>query len=137
MRLKFLAVIVSVLAILGVRYVESWRIHAADYPLPRVRLSAATGPLLVNPANPRYLTDGNGKAVFLAGSNYWDLFQDGGRTNPPPAFDFDAFIRFAVEHGYNYMKPRMGASLAPILWRQLIYATDNIQAHWAGERFGR
>ena len=74
---------------------------------PRVRLSDATGPLRVNPLNPRYLTDASGKAVFLVGSNYWNLMQDGGRTNPPPAFDFDAFVSFAVEHGYNYMKPHV------------------------------
>jgi hypothetical protein len=53
------------------------------------------------------LTDGDGKVVFLAGSNYWNLIQDGGRTNPPPAFDFEAFLKFAVEHGYNYMKPHV------------------------------
>ena len=107
MRPKFSIIVVSILAILVVIYVISWRIHAADYQLPRVRPSTATGPLRVDPTNPRYLTDGSGKVVFLAGSNYWNLFQDGGRTNPPPAFDFDAFIKFAVEHGYNYMKPHV------------------------------
>ena len=76
------------------------------YP-PKVRSSPATGPLRVNPANPRYLTDASGRAILLVGSNYWNLMQDGGRTNPPPAFDFDAFVRFAVEHGYNYMKPHV------------------------------
>lgn len=108
MRPKFLVVVVSVLAILGIVYLVSARIHAADYPLPnRVRSSAATGPLRVNPTNPRYLMDENEKVVFLAGSNYWNLIQDGGRTNPPPAFDFESFIKFAVEHGYNYMKPHI------------------------------
>jgi hypothetical protein len=72
-----------------------------------VKTAYFAGPLRVDPANPRYLTDGNGKAIFLAGSNYWNLFQDGGRTNPPPAFDFNAFINFAVAHGFNYMKPHV------------------------------
>jgi hypothetical protein len=71
---------------------------------PREILTPAAGPLRVDPANPRYFTDGSGKAIFLTGSNYWNLLQDGGRTNPPPAFDYDAFINFAVGHGYNYLK---------------------------------
>jgi len=107
MRSKFLIIVVGGLAILGVIYAVSLMIHSADYPLPKVRSSAAMGLLQVNPANPRYLTDGNGRVVFLVGSNYWNLMQDGGRTNPPPAFDFDAFVSFAVEHGYNYMKPHV------------------------------
>lgn len=104
---RSLVVVVSVLVVLGGIYVVSSRIHASDYLLPRVGLSIATGPLRVSPTNPRYLIDGNGKVVFLAGSNYWNLIQDGGRTDPPPAFDFDAFVNFAVEHGYNYMKPHV------------------------------
>ncbi len=79
---------------------------AATYRLPKERSSPATGPLRVNPANTRYLTDADesGEAIILVGSNYWNLLQDGGRTNPPPAFDFDAFVGFAVNHGYNYLK---------------------------------
>ena len=42
------------------------------YP-PKVRSSPATGPLRVNPANPRYLTDASGRAILLVGSNYWNL----------------------------------------------------------------
>ncbi len=30
--------------------------------------------------------------------------QDGGRTNPPPSFDFDGFVSFLVDHGLNYTK---------------------------------
>ncbi len=87
--------------------VSNSRGETTTEPLPVAGLSTATGPLRVNPANPRYFTDGSGKAIILVGSNYWNIFQDGGRTNPPPAFDFDAFLSFAVEHGYNYMKPHV------------------------------
>ena len=37
-------------------------------PLARVRAAIATGPLRTNPANPRYFTDGSGKAIYLTGS---------------------------------------------------------------------
>ncbi len=65
---------------------------------------AVNGPLRVSSVNPRYLVDGSGKPVFLAGSNYWNAIQDGGRTNPPPAFDFNAFVNFLTSHGENYTK---------------------------------
>ncbi|MCI0541159.1 MAG: hypothetical protein L0Z50_38645, partial [Verrucomicrobiales bacterium] len=35
----------------------------------------AKGPLTVLKANPRYFTDGSGKAVYLTGSHNWDTFQ--------------------------------------------------------------
>ena len=38
----------------------------------------ATGPLRANPANPRYFTDGSGRAIFLTGSHTWANFQDFG-----------------------------------------------------------
>ena len=65
---------------------------------------ALLGPLKVSSSNPRYLSDVSGKAVILAGSNYWNAMQDGGRTNPPPAYDFNAFVNFLVGHGMNYTK---------------------------------
>jgi hypothetical protein len=78
---------------------------------------SATGPLRVNPANPRYFTDASGKAILLVGSDYWNLWQDGGRTNPPPAFDYDAFVQFAVSHGYDYLKSQT--------WEQARHITSN------------
>ncbi len=100
--------------------VEALRSEFGLTPLPvsaaPVQASPVGGPLRVSSENPRYLTDGSGKAVFLAGSNYWNLFQDGGRTNPPPPFDFDAFVQFAVDHGYNYMKPHV--------WEQAWHQSD-------------
>jgi hypothetical protein len=85
------------------------------YP-PREKLSSPMGPLRVDPANPRYLTDAAGKAVMLVGSNYWNAIQDGGRTNPPPAFDFNAFVNFLVNHGLNYTKAHV--------WEQAWHQSD-------------
>ena len=107
--------LVSIMTLLFANAVQATAPDSTDIPFkPAITdhfavagSSTATGPLRVNPANPRYFTDGSGKAIILVGSNYWNLFQDGGRTNPPPAFDFDAFLSFAVEHGYNYMKPHV------------------------------
>jgi hypothetical protein len=60
--------------------------------------------LQVSPVNPRYLVDDSGEAVFLSGSNYWNTLQDGGTTNPPPAFNYDAWIDFLVARGMNCYK---------------------------------
>jgi hypothetical protein len=66
--------------------------------------SAATGPLRVDPANPRYFTDGSGKAILLAGSHTWFTMQDAGATDPPPAFDYDAFLDFVEGQGHNFFR---------------------------------
>ena len=93
-------------------------IYTIRLPIVRNPTSSTppNGPLRVNPANPRYFTDGSGKAILLVGSDYWNLWQDGGRNNPPPAFDFDAFIQFALDHGYNYIKSQT--------WEQARHMTD-------------
>ncbi|MGE3776134.1 MAG: hypothetical protein AB7F89_03030 [Pirellulaceae bacterium] len=38
----------------------------------------SVGPLRVHPDNPRYFTDGSGKAVYLTGSHVWNTLQDQG-----------------------------------------------------------
>lgn len=63
----------------------------------------ATGPLRVLPSNPRFFTDGSGKAVYLVGSHSWnnlvDIIQ---QTDPPnPTFDFDRYLSFLTEHNHN------------------------------------
>jgi hypothetical protein len=64
----------------------------------------AKGPLRVLPANPRYFTDGSGKAIYLTAAHTWDNLPDIGLTDPPPAFDFDGYLRFLAEHNYNYIR---------------------------------
>src|SRR5438309_2776275 len=63
----------------------------------------ARGPLRVHPTNPRYFTDGSGKAIFLAGSHTWGNLQDytyAERPSPPP-FDFGAYLAFLKAHNRN------------------------------------
>src|SRR5574341_1523399 len=52
-------------------------------PLQAIHSAQATGPLRVNPANPRYFTDGSGRAILLVGSHAWYNLQDSGWSDPP------------------------------------------------------
>jgi len=64
----------------------------------------AAGPLRVHPDNPRYFTDGSGRAVYLTGSHTWSNFKDMGRTDPPPAFDFEGYLAFLQQHHHNFIR---------------------------------
>jgi hypothetical protein len=69
-----------------------------------LRSGAATGPLRVLASNPRYFTDGSGRAIYLAGSHTWSDFQDNGHGDPPPAFDYERFLAFLVAHHHNLLR---------------------------------
>jgi hypothetical protein len=62
--------------------------------------AAATGPLKVNPANPRYFTDGSGKAVYLTGSHTWENLLD--RLAKP--FDYGAYLNLLQQHNHNFIR---------------------------------
>ncbi len=69
----------------------------------------AAGPLRVLESNPRYFTDGTGKAVYLAGSHIWQNFQDSGHRlvesqDPPPAFDYDRYLDFLTARRHNFFR---------------------------------
>ncbi len=64
---------------------------------------AAAGPLRVDSVNPRYFSDGS-HAVYLTGSHTWGDFRDRGLTDPPAAFDFDAWLDFLVAHHHNFFR---------------------------------
>jgi len=75
----------------------------------------APGPLRPHPTNPRYFTDGtrgpdgSPRAVYLAGSHVWQNFQDTGHrlesgTEPPPVFDYPAFLDLLQRHGHNFTR---------------------------------
>jgi len=74
-------------------------------PLARVRTAIATGPLRANPANPRYFTDGSGKAIYLTGSHTWANLMDRGQAKPPGvAFDNVAYMKWMVNENFNFMR---------------------------------
>lgn len=72
--------------------------------------ASATGPLRVHPDNPRYFTDGakqpDGKprAVLLTGAHTWNNLVDMGRSDPPEAFDFEAYLNFLKKHHHNFIR---------------------------------
>ena len=77
----------------------------AGTPLARVRAQTATGPLRANTANPRYFTDGSGKAIYLTGAHTWSNLLDRGTVNPPAVtFDYNAYINWMVSHNFNFMR---------------------------------
>lgn len=75
----------------------------AGDPPPVVDAGPATGPLRVDPVNPRYFTAGAG-AVYLTGSHTWANFKDRAHSDPPPAFDDAAYLDFLVAHHHNFVR---------------------------------
>ncbi|MBI5684812.1 MAG: hypothetical protein HZC54_07010 [Verrucomicrobia bacterium] len=65
---------------------------------------ALRGSLRVHPQNPRYFTDGSGKAVYLTGAHTWNSLVDMGRSEPPERFDFDAYLDFLQQHDHNFIR---------------------------------
>src|SRR5687768_8787410 len=69
---------------------------------PRTRKERGMrGPLRVHPANPRYFTDGSGKAVYLTGSHTWNVLQD---SPGAPPFDYAAYLDLLEKHGHNLFR---------------------------------
>jgi hypothetical protein len=65
----------------------------------------ARGPLRVLRSNPRYFSDGSGKAVYLTGSHTWCNFAtDQGKHDPPGSFDFRAYLDFLAAHNHNFFR---------------------------------
>lgn len=62
------------------------------------------GPLRRHPANGRYFTDDAGRAVLLTGSHTWDNLVDMGPTDPPPGFDYDAYLDWLEAYPHNFFR---------------------------------
>jgi len=80
---------------------------------PLAAIAQTAGPLRVHAENPRYFADSSGKAVLLTGAHTWPVFVDMGPTDPPAAFDFDAFLRWLKAHGHNFTR---GWTWEPTRW---------------------
>ena len=64
----------------------------------------ATGPLRVLPSNPRYFTDGSGRAIYLAGTHNWHSLQDNGHRlyngeDPATGSASGCAAAWMVQHG--------------------------------------
>lgn len=71
------------------------------------------GPLRAHPENPRYFAESSGKAILLTGSHTWPNLVDMGPTDPPVAFDFDAYLTWLKTHGHNFTR---GWTWEPTRW---------------------
>jgi hypothetical protein len=58
----------------------------------------------VSAKNPRYFCDASGREVLLVGSHTWNSLVDMGRSDPPEAFDFDAYLDFLDRYGHNFIR---------------------------------
>ena len=67
-------------------------------------ISTRMGPLRVHPENRRYFTNPEGRVVYLAGSHVWQNLQDRGFSDPPPVFDFDAYVEFMRANHHNFTR---------------------------------
>jgi len=66
--------------------------------------AVSAAPLTVHPSNPRYFTDGSGKAVYLTGAHTWNTLNDCGPSDPPPVFDYYAWLDYLQLYGHNFFK---------------------------------
>ncbi|MEZ4727767.1 MAG: DUF6298 domain-containing protein [Caldilineaceae bacterium] len=76
-------------------------------PIPPLRQEKAmqtNGPLRVATSNPRYFADASGEIIYLTGSHTWSNFQDNGGGDPPPVFDFNAYLDFLEAHNHNFFR---------------------------------
>jgi hypothetical protein len=94
---------------IGIGFVFLLVFRCAEGDQPKIKAEPAKGPLRVLKANPRYFTDGSGRAILLVGSHQWRNFQDNGHrlpegTDPPPAFDFDGYLDFLQKHHHNFFR---------------------------------
>lgn len=64
----------------------------------------ASGPLRVSQSNPRYFEDAAGTIVYLTGSHTWSNLQDNGGSDPPPAFDYPAYLDFLEANNHNFFR---------------------------------
>ena len=62
------------------------------------------GPLRVLKDNPRYFTDESGRAVYLTGSHTWSNLVDIGPKDPPPRFDFTAYLDWMQQLNHNFIR---------------------------------
>ena len=60
-----------------------------------------TVPLRASTTNSRYFTSGDGKAVYLTGSQTWNTFQDWGTHGSVQPVDFAAFVAMLRAHHHN------------------------------------
>jgi hypothetical protein len=59
-------------------------------------------PLTVHPDNPRYFTDGSGKAIYMTGSHNWGVLTN--RNNGFPEVEYIKFLDYMVDNNQNFLR---------------------------------
>ena len=83
--------------------------YVVDVPNGNFRLKSppnppqGSGPLRILSSNPRYFTDGSGKAIYLTGSHNWNTFQVW-QLDLSPGVDYDSYLSFLKNHNHNYIR---------------------------------
>jgi hypothetical protein len=85
-------------------------VNAASTPA-----EAAPGPLVVSSANPRYFTDGGGRAVYLTGSHHPFDLQDSTESGE---FDFDGFLNLLQTYNHNFFRLWVWESASGAPWTE-------------------
>jgi len=80
------------------------RAMAAERRSEQSAAAPASGPLRVHPDNPRYFADASGKVLYLTGSHTWSNLVDMGSGDPPPKFDFTAYLDFLTRLNHNFIR---------------------------------
>ena len=113
----------------------------------RSAAKAISAPLLLNPDNPRYFTDGTKgadgrmRAVYLTGSHNWYNLQDAGEVGRPLTrrFAFDEYLDLLSGSNHNFI--RLWAWESAGYWHQgkgvgkEYYEPLPYRRHGAGTRF--
>ena len=60
--------------------------------------------LHVSTHNRRYFENVSGQIVYLTGSHTWSNLQDNGTADPPPTFNYTAYLDFLTEHNHNFFR---------------------------------
>jgi hypothetical protein len=79
-------------------------VEGGDVPTGPASQQIAPGPLKLHPANSRYFTDGSGRAIYLTGSHNDPNLLDIGTADPPPKFDFDAYLSWLESYNHNFIR---------------------------------
>ena len=81
-----------------------------------------TGVLHVSTDNRRYFADPSDRIIYLTGSHFWKNVQDDGLTNPPAAFDNNAYLNFLQSHNHNFTRLWV--------WEQAKWSDEVAYDHW-------
>ncbi|MEW6602579.1 MAG: DUF6298 domain-containing protein [Nitrospirota bacterium] len=89
---------------------------------------ASAGPLQVSSNNPRYFTDGSGKAIYLTGSHNWNNLVEEPAIDPNDTFNYPGYLNFLNDHNHNFI--RLWSNQLPQFLDQGKLKVTNAQFPW-------